>query len=431
MRVETCRRLTWIFIGLMLAGSAVGILVPAGLGWDFANFYDAGRRAAAGQIDDVYDAGSLIAGQPPQGQMRFWGTPISAFLYVPLGAFSPVPALVLFKTQNVLAYAGALLLLFVFYRRFLPPGEAAFWRFAAIFTGAALTYQPFWTVFRVGGQTTATVLLLTVAGLLLHTAGRLWGSATCVAAAALIKPALAPAVLFLAVVSGPRFWWRIALVFGAIGVLSVGLLGWSVHQAFLHRVLSESQATFPWYHNSSLFIVPDTLRDRLGPALGDTLFTLVRASLNGAVLGTLAVLLWTGRRQRWTPAARRHFHFTLAILVFLLWSPTLWEHYLGLLFPFLVLLVATRHRLSRAARSLAASIFALSLAQNLILMDWLRRQFSFETIGPLLAVVLVKSGPLWLTLLLLWRHRDDLLRAHSDFGWAEPARLGVPVRRAS
>jgi hypothetical protein len=270
-----------------------------------------------------------------------------------------------------------------------------------------------------------------VAGLLLHTAGRLGGSAVCVAAAALIKPAVVPAVVFLTMVSGPRFWWRIALVSGTIGVLSVGLLGWSVHSAFLDRVLNESQATFPWYHNSSVFIVLDTLQDRLGPVAGDTLFIIARASLKGAVLGTLAVLLWTGRRQPWTPAARRHFHFTLAILFFLLWSPTLWEHYLALLFPFLVVLVATGHHLSRGALSLVASIVALSLAQNLILLNWLRQHVTFDTFAPLLAVVFVKSGPLWLTLVLLWRYREDLLRSHTDLGWAEPARLRIPVRRAS
>ena len=47
-----------------------GILVPAGLGWDFANFYDTGRRAAAGQLMTIYDPTATIAGQAPQGAWR-------------------------------------------------------------------------------------------------------------------------------------------------------------------------------------------------------------------------------------------------------------------------------------------------------------------------------------------------------------------------
>ena len=53
-------------------GVAVGIIIPAGLGWDFAVFYDAGRRALHGQFRDLYDPFSAIAGKRPQGEMRFW-----------------------------------------------------------------------------------------------------------------------------------------------------------------------------------------------------------------------------------------------------------------------------------------------------------------------------------------------------------------------
>src|SRR2546425_142205 len=78
------RTLTAIVLAMLAIGCLVGILVPAGPGWDFANFYDTGARVAAGQIGDLYDPFTEIAGKPPQGTMGFWGTPISAWLYWPL-----------------------------------------------------------------------------------------------------------------------------------------------------------------------------------------------------------------------------------------------------------------------------------------------------------------------------------------------------------
>jgi hypothetical protein len=423
MHVRTSRRLTWLFIGLATAGCLIGIMVPAGLGWDFANFYDAGRRAAAGQIDDIYDSTSLIAGEPPQGQMRFWGPPISAFFYAPMSAFAPDEALVLFKTQNVLAYTAALLLLFGSCRRFVSDSASARWEFASLFAGLCLLYQPFWTVFRVGGQTTATVLLLIVVGLVFHTAGRLWGSAVCVAAAALIKPAFAPALACLVALSGPAYFRNITVILGAVGLLSVALLGWPVHQAFLDRVLGESQTAFPWYHNSSLYIVIDALRGHLAARLGDGPFSVLGWLLKATTLGTAVYLALQARRQPWQPAARRHFHFMLAIIFFLLWSTTLWEHYLALLFPFLAYLVASRDHMRPSALALVGAIFILSLAQNLILMHWLRDRFAFDALGPLMAVVLVKSGPLWLTLVLLWRHSPELFRSYAAPDWAADSTL--------
>ncbi len=86
-QLATLRRLTWLLIAAIAAGCLVGIAIPAGHGWDFANFYDAGRRVASGQIEDLYMPGSPIEAAPPQGGMAFWGTPISAALYVPMAWF--------------------------------------------------------------------------------------------------------------------------------------------------------------------------------------------------------------------------------------------------------------------------------------------------------------------------------------------------------
>ena len=86
---RTYQLVTWVFLAILLCGAIIGIVVPAGLGWDFANFYDTGRRVAAGQIQDLYNPKSLINGEQPQGTLAFWGTPISAWLYVPLSWLPP------------------------------------------------------------------------------------------------------------------------------------------------------------------------------------------------------------------------------------------------------------------------------------------------------------------------------------------------------
>ena len=159
-RAEAYERLMWGLITLIAAGCIAGITVPAGLGWDFGNFYDAGRRVAAGQFADLYNPISQISGQPPQGSTGFFGTPLSALLYVPLAFFPARTALVLFKIQNVLAFAAVFILLLKFYRPFVSGTRLEFAQFNAIYAFLFLIFQPFWTIFRVGGQTTPTVLLL-------------------------------------------------------------------------------------------------------------------------------------------------------------------------------------------------------------------------------------------------------------------------------
>jgi len=414
-------RLLVLSLLLIAGGCVVGIAVPAGLGWDFANFYDAGRRVAAGQIADLYNPLSLIDGQLPQGRTGFYGTPLSAIFYVPISGFSAETALVLFKIQNVIAFAAAFGILFAFVRRFVPDSDLEQVRFAALFAFLCLIYQPFWTIFRVGGQTTPTVLLLLTVGLVAHARARFWASATCVVLAALIKPALAPTVLFLAAVSGVAFLWRLATVLGAAGLLSLGLMGWSVHLAFLDLMARSSPLTYAWYFNSSIYILIDGLRTHAGPATQTgalrLVFPILTYLLKGAVLVTIGWLMLRGRRSQRTDAARHHFEFSLAILLFLLWSPTLWEHYLSLLFPVLIYIVAAREHFTRQALAIVGVIFVLSIGQNLILINWVRYHAPVDSVPALIAVTLFKSGPLLLTLLLLWRHAGELVRSYEAPAW--------------
>ena len=428
--ISTYRRLTWLCLSLMLIGSVVGVATPAGLGWDFGNFYDTGRRAAAGQIADIYDPSTLIAGEAPQGKMRFWGPPISAYFFIPMSWFPPETALILFKIQNVLVFAAAFVVLFLFYANFVGPDDRRWWQFAATFALLCLVYQPFWTVFRVGGQTTPTVLLLLAVGLVLHTRAWFWGSALCVTVATLFKPAMAPIMLVLMAVSGVSFFVRATVLLGGVGAASLVLLGWPIHAAFLDRALGDSQATFEWYSNSSLYILIDNLRIGVGPAASraySPIFVALQAAMKLAALAMVVYFTIQNRRRIASPSGRRHSDFLMAIVFFLLWSATLWEHYLAVLFPLLVYVVASYQYFSRSARVLVALIFVLSIGQNLILTMYLRDHYVFESLWSSVGIAIYKSGPLILTAVFLWRHHVELYASYSNPAWDRPSVSGQPL----
>lgn len=172
-----------VLVGLIVLGCLAGVVTPAGIGWDFANFYDTGRRVAAGQLADIYDATTPIAGEQPSTELDFFGTPLSALLYAPLALFGPQAALVVFKLECTLAMWAGLYLLYRFTRRTADPEVVASGRLLALFAGAALLFQPFWTIYRVGGQSMPTVFLLLVAGLVAHVRGNVKASSLCFVAA--------------------------------------------------------------------------------------------------------------------------------------------------------------------------------------------------------------------------------------------------------
>jgi hypothetical protein len=413
------RWVTALLVLLTLAGCLIGILVPAGIGWDFACFYDAGRKALAGQIADLYNPLARIGGQAPQGQMAFWGAPLSSYFYAPMGWFSPRVALTLFKLQSTLAIFAALVLLYVHTRKFVEP--AAQERFAAWLALLACVYQPFWTIYRVGGQTTPTVLLLLVAGLLCHTASRFFLSSLCVIVAALIKPTFASLLVALLLVSGPRFVRAAFAVLLVVGVVSVVTMGWPVHQEFLVRLRQGTSSSTVWVYNSALTVWIENLRLLSDPQPTAMSRPLALSAAIMAVRVTVLVLFVhlyrQARTQPWSAAARRHCQFLMAILFSLLIAPVVWEHYLALLFVPLIYVVASQRSFSPAARVLVVWIFVLALGQNLIFINWLSTRFTFDAPVELLAVGLFKSAPLVLTFILLWRHAGELFVSYTTPAW--------------
>ena len=427
---DTDRRLTVVCLILLLVGTVIGIAVPAGPGWDFANFYDTGARVAAGQLRDIYDPSAPIRGASPQGTMAFWGAPLSAIFYTPMAWLAPGAALVLFKIQNTLAYFAALLLLYVHTRRFADESREAQSRFGALFAFLALIYQPFWTVYRVGGQTTPTIVFLLTVALVTHTAGkRLW-TVFCLVTTVLIKPAFLPILGILMLVSGARFFRDATLVGSTLALTSVAVLGWPIHREFLAVLARGATKSFPWFYNSSLYVWFDALRVIFpaGPAGAPSpVLTAVVTGAKVCVL-LLAVLVFVrSRAEVCAPAARRHLDFLMAVSFCLLLSQTVWEHYLAVLFLPLAYLVAVRHHLSHSAVSLIWAIFFLSIWQNLIIVNVLRYSFRWESFGALLAIGLLKSGPLLLFLIVLVRHRAEVYATYALPPWASVAAPAASV----
>lgn len=422
------RRLALLLMLLMLGGALLGIIVPAGSGWDFANFYDTGGRVAAGQIEDLYNPESSVNGAQPQGTLRFWGTPISGWLYVPLSRLSPSSALTVFKVENTLALFGALILLYLHYRKLALDSWIEPWKFAAAFAFLSLIYQPFWTVYRVGGQTTPTVFLLFVLALLSHSRLRFAWSSLFVVLAILIKPAFAVMLIPLVAVSGLSFsgyavgWLTLA------GVASILTMGWSVQREFLGLMIRGLGLSYAWPYNSSIYVTIENLRLLFPASPG---LAALNLAIKVFVVGAFIYVLARARSQEWSSPARRHFEFLMAVSVCLLLSQTVWEHYLSALFLLLMYVVASYRHFSRKGLTLVGAAFLLAIGQNLILIDFLRSEFSLDSFFGLLVMGLFKSGPLLLTLIFLLSQRKELFASYASRLWSGNAENRLPRLQAT
>ena len=424
-RTAFYKRVTGAALVLIALGCTVGVVVPAGLGWDFANFYDAGHRVVARQTVDLYHQERPVAGGPTQGNMRFWGAPLSAALYAPLAFLRPELALIVFKLQNIMALAVALALLYRHCHRFLASDPARSAAFSAMFAGLCLIYQPFWTTFRVGGQSTATVMLLLVAALHCYTAGRLRVTALLLVGAVMIKPTLVTLLVFLACVSGWPFVLALAIGTAFLALLSVAVMGWPIHVEFLRVLVEGSQLSRPWHFNSSLYVPLENLRllrftPAAAPGAAAALLTLMWC-VKCAVVAMFATIVRSSRRRDWPGPARRHFEFLMSVSFWLLISQTLWEHYLAMLFIPLIYIVAVRRWFPPTAHYLVGAICALCLGQNLILMELLWTRIDIQSAAGLIAIGLFKAGPLLFTLLLLWRYQASLFASYTAPAWTSPS----------
>jgi hypothetical protein len=405
---------------LLALGCALGIALPAGLGWDFANFYDTGRRVAAGQLADIYDASTLIAGEAPSTKLDFYGAPLSAFLYAPLGVLPPHAALVAFKLAGTAALWAALWLLYREGRARLGGDSAALARYAARFALAALLFQPFWTIYRVGGQTTPFAFLLLTLGLLAHLRGRVAWAALGFGVAVLLKPAFLIAYAALGLLAGPRFIGA-ALLHGAwLGALSLALCGLPLHEEFLAKMLASAGRVARWTSNSSLWIVPNEIAWWLAPASTESI-ALLRAlvlPLQAALAAGLGALAWWTHRTELPAPARTHHQWTLALVFFLLFAQTAWEHYLSVLFLPIAFWLASWDDAAPAVRRGVAALVVVSVAQNIVFTLSLARAIDGLGLPALLPALALKVAPVLLMAWLLARHRADWAATYRRVRWA-------------
>jgi hypothetical protein len=427
--VRGSRAVTAAALALIVLGCAIGVAVPAGLGWDFANFYDAGHRVVAGQADDLYHKDRPIGGEPPQGQMRFWGAPLSAVLFAPLALLPPGRALPAFKLENVIALALAMLLLFRHSRRFIADDARHRSLFAAAFAVLCLLYQPFWTIFRVGGQSTPTVLLALVVSLFCYMSSSFRMAALLLAGAAMVKPSLVVMLVFLAGAADVAFLIALIIVSVFLGLLSVIALGWPIHLEFLGVLVEGTRVSRPWHFNSSLYVPLENFRLLMNPDAATALMlTAAIWCVKLSVAGMLIVILRRSRRTEWPMAARRHFEFVMAICFWLLTSQTVWEHYLAMLFVPLCYMVAMWRYFPAPGQRLIVSIFVLAMGQNLVLMEWLWTRFDIRTAAFLIAIGLFKAGPLLLMAIVLWRYRNALFASYRAPEWTGPRTVVAAAR---
>ena len=424
---------TRVLVSALLAGCVVGIVVPAGINWDFGNFYDAGRRILAGESHNLYVPKSPIAGESPHSVLGFYGTPLTAFLYVPIGILPPLWAMMFFKCQTAAFNLGALAILYTYHRRFVDASELTTGRYAAMFALVSLTFQPIWTAFRTGGQTTPMVFFFLTLSLLTITKGRLTVSALCFATAVMIKPVLITAVPVLCLLAGTRYLIAMIAIFGVAGLTSLVVFGWQVHLDFLDLMMRTSTGRYvTWFYNSSLLVVLDNLRNLAQPGSWPKqhqgLLDVVRVTIRVTVAAMCVWIAYQSRSQPWHTRARLHFAFVCALLFWAFLTHILYEAYLTFLFIPLAYALAARRHFSRGAVRLIAVIFALCFWQNVVWADLLRYFVTIDSVAGLFAIGLFKGGPVILLFVWFVRYYRELFDSYRDEVWARDDLWSGPVR---
>ena len=412
----------WAACALIAGIVLVGLIRPWGIGLDFANFYDAGHKAALGEFAGLYDSQALIGGQPPLSNMAFFSAPITSYLYAPMAALPPQVALLLFKLVATAAMTSGLLLLYRHSGAVASPGDIT--RFG-LFAVAALLFQPFWTIYRVGGQTSPVVFLLLVLAHVAFIKGRSVPAALLLAAAVLVKPAFAPLAVLVFALADSRFRVTALMTGIVVAALSLVLFGWDLHAAFLSRIASEAgNLLAPWKNSSplswieALFVTPEAF------AAGGAMPTSLARGLLALRVAVAVAVLWTLRWQivrPLAPAARRHAVFTAGLLLIVTLSPVVWAHYLTILFIPLAYLIAGRETLSPGVRVAVCTAVVLAVFQNLILVRQIEKLSGYDQQWEVVTIAVIRSLPALLFLGIWLFGRQSVARSLARPEWAGAA----------
>lgn len=371
----------------------VGLITPWGLGLDFSNFYDIGRKARLGEYDTLYDHMALIGGEKPLGNMKYLSPPITSWFFTPLSFMTPHVATFVLKALGAAAVIAGILL----FRRQISPlitERAAFFTLAAV---AAALWQPLWTFMRVGGQTTPFCLLLLVLGHGAYLRGRMVSLALILSLVVLIKPVFAPLAILLFVLAGNSFRMTALLTAGLSIVASLAIFGWGPHQAFLDALGGQGDRLLePWMNSSPVSWVVPILVDAQSfgtiaamPKSAAVLIMAIRLVLALAILAVMVGHLRAGLPER----AGRHVIYMTGLLLVIVLSPVIWAHYLMILFPLIMVLIAVCEDLAPLVRQALWVALALGLAQSFIIMRQIQIRLGFDTSFEMILFGLIKSLP--------------------------------------
>jgi len=374
---ERVARIVAGLFGLVIAAAlVVGVGSERGLEWDFVSYYNGGSRLYHGEARNLYRPDAPIAGRPAffSPVFDYVGFPLSAWVFAPLGAFSPVPALRVFKLFCAACAAGGLLLL---YREVLCASDRR-WRSAtglALFLGAVAAFGPLWLIFGVGGQLTATAFLLLVLSFVALRRERLGASALCFSGVILLKPFFLASAWVFALARDWPWLGRLAIALGVEAALSLALFGLQVHFDWFDLLRQkEGWWAAPWWNDvAPIALAGDFWYYAAGQALPleappPPLLHTLQWVFKLAALALFARLASETRRSA-LPAERRREHaFALAALLPLFLPTMAWPHYLVLFLVPLSIVAARSAARSRGAALLAAALLISALRPDLWLI---------------------------------------------------------------
>ena len=399
---------------LLLVRTSMAVASPAGLKWDFINFYNTGARVFHGESENIYKPRTQVAGHQPHGypdtKMHYVGLPISTVVLAPFGALEPRPALVAFKAACALSFAAGIFLLIhgvagrTSPRWRSPLGGAVLAAFVLLFAA------PLWFVFNAGGQATAFAFLLLAWFAHAYIRGRDWTAALCLSFAILLKPVLVPAGLVFFAAREWRFIFSIGTAFAALGLASILLFGWALHVEWFNtiRMVGETRVADQWPNNAAVLGIASNFAVYLGFAkLNNTNFvsippmlTLVQTGFRVLVVALMVWLAYRTSRRDVDQASKREDIVLIATTIPLLIPALLWPHYLAFLFVPVAVVLARWDSLPVMVKVLTV-LFGIAMIRADRSLDlFLDRMITINTIGEILLVGLFAAGPMLIACLV-------------------------------
>jgi hypothetical protein len=272
------------------------------------------------------------------------------------------------------------------------------------------------------------VFLLMVLGLVWFTAARMAAAAAACVLVVLIKPVFLPGLALLFLFGGNRFrLWAAGL---SAAALSFALVGWAPHMAFLRQMADAAAAVEKVFFISHMFAWLEPLfvsvaeYESRAPVPGD---------LTAARLVVRLLLIWLFVRaylpffRSAAPEAdKRHLLFVLSLILPLVLSPIIWEHYLVLLFVPLAQMIAARRHFPRLVHGLLVLTILSCAVQNIWVVQKLERAFGVDIWAEAFALALAKSVTMALVVAVMLVWRKEYLRSYPAAGRLSAALRPIP-----